>query len=368
MTTISPTQSPISVETTPLYSSITPFSYLLFLASSLLLFLGYLILPRGIKAQYFGTSRKRYRRQQRRQASYSLQSPGGDRRGGIHNSNSSQRRGWNNNHNTNGIRKTEQSNDVLETLYAQSHSFSPQDQLISPVSEVTKSDILSSQASAIQDDVFNGLSDRRDVEQSPSVQLSLPEELKNKLKQPPGIKLIAHGTKCKPRPVWITLHCASIDQQQSPELKEYYNCLTWRAEINSATSKKKLGNLRNVELFDIVGIELGKRSTALRRPQTTTNVKENDCFSLLTKTGTLDLQVVGIDSSTAEEVRAAFITCLALSMIASKRVNNLPSSPSSAAPSLQSQLDRLKGGSSQTTDERTIYSGILSEAISTVSF
>jgi len=296
-----------------------------------------------------------------------LQSPDGSRR--IHNGNSSQR-GWNNNHNTNGTRKTQQqSNDVLETLYAQSHSFSPQDQLISPVSEVTKSDILSSQASAMHDDVFSGLSDRRDVEQPPTIQLSLPEELKEKLKQPPGIKLIAHGTKCKPRPVWITLHCASIDQQQSPELKEYYNCLTWRAEIksNSATSKKKLGNLRNVELNDIIGIELGKRSTALRRPQTTNNVKENDCFSLLTKTGTLDLQVVGIDSSTAEEVRAAFITCLALSMIASKRVNNLPSSPS-AAPSLQSQLDRLKGGSSQTTDERTIYSGILSEAITTVSF
>jgi len=297
-----------------------------------------------------------------------LQSPDGSRR--IHNGNSSQR-GWNNNHNTNGTRKTQQqSNDVLETLYAQSHSFSPQDQLISPVSEVTKSDILSSQASAMHDDVFSGLSDRRDVEQPPTIQLSLPEELKEKLKQPPGIKLIAHGTKCKPRPVWITLHCASIDQQQSPELKEYYNCLTWRAEIksNSATSKKKLGNLRNVELNDIIGIELGKRSTALRRPQTTNNVKENDCFSLLTKTGTLDLQVVGIDNSTAEEVRAAFITCLALSMIASKKVNNLPSSPSSAAPSLQSQLDRLKGGSSQTTDERTIYSGILSEAISTVSF
>ena len=291
-----------------------------------------------------------------------MQSPGGI--------NSRQRGGWNNNHITNGTRKTQQqSNDVLETLYAQSHSFSPQDQLISPVSEVTKSDILSSQASAMQDDVFSGLSDRRDVEQ-PSIQLSLPEELKERLKQPPGIKLIAHGTKCKPRPVWITLHCASIDQQQSPELKEYYNCLTWRAEIksNSATSKKKLGNLRKVELHNILGIELGKRSTALRRPQTTNSVKENDCFSLLTKTGTLDLQVVGIDSLTAEEVRAAFITCLALSMIASKRVNNLPSSPSSAAPSLQSQLDRLKGGSSQTTDERTIYSGILSEAISTVSF
>ena len=324
-------------------------------------------MPRGIKAHYFGTSRKRYRRQQRRQASYSLQSPGGDRR--VGNGNSRQRGGWNNN--TNGIRKSQQqSNDVLETLYAQSHSFSPQDQLISPVSEVTKSDILSSQASAMQDDVFSGLSDRRDVEQPSSIQLTFPEELKNKLKQPPGIKLIAHGTKCKPRPVWITLHCANIDQQQSPELKEYYDCLTWRAEIksNSATSKKKLGNLRKVELHNILGIELGKRSTALRRPQTTNSVKENDCFSLLTKTGTLDLQVVGIDSSTAEEVRAAFITCLALSMIASKKVNNLPSSPSSAAPSLQFQLDRLKGGSSQTTDERTIYSGILSEAISTVSF
>ena len=331
---------------------------------------GYLILPRGIKAHYFGTSRKRYRRQQRRQASYSLQSPDGSRRGGINNGNSKQQGGWNNNHNTNGMKTQQQSNDVLETLYAQSHSFSPQDQLISPVSEVTKSDILSSQASAMQDDVFNGLSDKLDVEQQPSIQLSLPEGLKKRLKQPPGIKLIAHGTKCKPRPVWITLHCANIDHQQSPELKEYYDCLTWRAEIksNSATSKKKLGNLRKVELLDIIGIELGKRSTALRRPQTTNRVKENDCFSLLTKTGTLDLQVVGIDSSTAEEVRAAFITCLALSMIASKKVNNLPSSSSSAAPSLQSQLARLKGGSSQTTDERTIYSGILSEAISTVSF
>ena len=355
---------------TSLYASITPFNYLLFLAISLLLFLGYLILPRGLKAQYFGTGkRRRYRRQRI------------NRRGRLQQLSVTTKHPQ--------LHQALPSEDLLDSIYAYSHSYSPQEQLFTrttntttPISTVStprshvKSEIISSQASALHDDIiWSGVSDNRDRNEHDEKQspLSLPEEVKQTLRKPPGIKFIAHGTKCKPRPVWITLNNSSTTATTPTELSEYQNCLTWRAELKS--NKKKLGNLRKVTFDEVLGIELGKKSTALRRVQTANGVNENDCFSLLTKTGTLDLECVKLKSSSgkqssAEEVRAAFITCLALAMMSSKNLNhNHPTA--SGAPSLQSQLEGLRGTTSQQTsslDERTIFSSIMSEAISTVSF
>ena len=358
---------------TSLYASITPFNYLLFLAISLLLFLGYLILPRGLKAQYFGTGkRRRYRRQRINRRGRLQQLPITTKHPQLH--------------------QALPSEDLLDSIYAYSHSYSPQEQLFTrttntttPISTVStprshvKSEIISSQASALHDDIiWSGVSDsnrdrnEHDEKQSP---LSLPEEVKQTLRKPPGIKFIAHGTKCKPRPVWITLNNDKQSATTPTELSEYENCLTWRAELKS--NKKKLGNLRKVTFDEVLGIELGKKSTALRRVQTANGVNENDCFSLLTKTGTLDLECVKLRSgssgkqSSAEEVRAAFITCLALAMMSSKNLNHNEPTASGGTPSLQSQLEGLRGTTSQQTsslDERTIFSSIMSEAISTVSF
>lgn len=151
-------------------------------------------------------------------------------------------------------------------------------------------------------------------------------QLKQRLSRSPGIKMIAHGTKCNPRPVWITLHFdvnESTPQNHDASATtaiplEYQLCLTWRAEIKRPSksldsSSLKLGNLRRVAFHDILGIERGKRTTALRRIQTAKLVNENECFSLLTKSGTLDLQCSS-DFGDAAEVREGFIELLGIAM------------------------------------------------------
>jgi len=349
-----------------IFSSITPLNYLLFLTSSLLLFLGYLILPMGIRAQYCGAGRRRYRRE-------------GRRRKNLRQAKASPQQ------------KSLPPEDILGNIYAYSHSFSPQEQVNQlfggTPSSNPKSGIISSQASAL-DSVWSGVDESQGSEFSDSKmsneqqKLSLPQILKEMLKQPPGIKFVAHGTKCRPRPVWITLNCGLNSQPAPPE---YRNCLTWRAELKTSSSHNpslisspgpRMGNLRKVELHDIIGIEKGKRTTALRRVQTAKGVLENDCFSLLTKTGTLDLECTGLtvagSQSSPEQVRAAFITCLALAMSSKGlRLNGLQPLTSP----LQSQLDRLNNGSSALPpmaqwDEHTLFTSLLSETktISSMSF
>jgi hypothetical protein len=198
---------------------------------------------------------------------------------------------------------------------------------------------------------------------SPSISHStLSRAIGNMLHHPPGLKFVAHGTRCPPRPVWITLHrddgSASRAHHPQPPPSEYRNRLTWRAELKrhrdgtaaaaaavtggspsplspSSIPEGKLGNLRTVELHDVLGIELGKLTTALRRVQTAGSSRDVHCFSLLTRNGTLDLECVDLRESTtmmtpssssssratpsasAEEVRAAFVACLARVMSSS---------------------------------------------------
>ncbi|KAL7540591.1 hypothetical protein ACHAXR_010232 [Thalassiosira sp. AJA248-18] len=144
----------------------------------------------------------------------------------------------------------------------------------------------------------------------------------------------------------------------------------------------RLGNLRKVSLNEILGIELGKRTTALRRVQTAKAVNESECFSLLTKTGTLDLEckelVVAGSKSSAREVRAAFITSLALTMESKGlRLNGLQQHFVASPSSLQSKLQNLNDGTAmasptmgQLLDEQSLYSGLMSDTktISTISF
>ena len=142
---------------------------------------------------------------------------------------------------------------------------------------------------------------------------SIMTSLQRYLTQPPGIKMIAHGTKCNPRPVYITLHFTD-DLQYLP--LEYQNCLTWRAELRSkdnATTPLKLGNLRTVAFQNILGVHRGKVTTALRRVHTAGTVDSAMCFSLLTKSGTLDLQCCKIDDGifmSGQNVRDCFIDLL----------------------------------------------------------
>ena len=78
-----------------------------------------------------------------------------------------------------------------------------------------------------------------------------------------------------------------------------------------SNNKPCLGSIRKVSLTDIVGFELGQKTVALKRLST---VRESECFSILTNTGTLDLQCVSssdMGGALAEDVRETFLHYLA---------------------------------------------------------
>jgi hypothetical protein len=115
------------------------------------------------------------------------------------------------------------------------------------------------------------------------------------LKQHPGVRLYAHGTKCQPRKVWIRLDSAK-------------DALIWRTENTSVASPKtaqSLGQAHEIFLLDLLYVDIGKTTASLKAiPEE--NIPEDLCFSLLSKQGSLDL-----NAKTALE-RNALVSCLCL--------------------------------------------------------
>ncbi len=222
---------------------ITPLSYLLFLLSLLVIYLGFLILPRGFKAQYCLGSRRRYRRKRRRR---NTKVPSSSRK-----------------------------------------QFQDEEAPITTNTTAAPSRLLR----------FNTPTQPKRAHE----RYKLEERVRYSLTNPPGMRLIAHGIKVRPRPVWIQLHIGHHNQDAN-KTSEFQNCLTWRAELKTSSSPENtsslssntpsLGSIRKVTLDDIAGIELGQKTVALKRLSKEKSVREDECFSILTKTGTLDLQCV----------------------------------------------------------------------------
>lgn len=245
---------------------VTPFSYLLFLFSLLFIYLGFLILPRGVKAQYCLGSRRRYRRKRRRRS----------------------------------IPPRPQVQTDEETPRTKTSQFRDDENIDS------------------ESILWSGVNDTSPAEihtppSNVNVCSLLEERVRRRLAQPPGLSLIAHGIKVRPRPVWIQLHVGV------GATSEFHSCLTWRAEMKTSSqegtlpsnNKPCLGSIRKVSLTDIVGFELGQKTVALKRLST---VRESECFSILTNTGTLDLQCVSssdMGGALAEDVRETFLHYLA---------------------------------------------------------
>ncbi len=125
----------------------------------------------------------------------------------------------------------------------------------------------------------------------------------------PGIRLLAHGTQCEPRRIWIRLDVANEQ-------------LSWRTENGTASSNNKmnsndpdlvtLGQVHFIPLIQILFIDVGKTTAALQLLE-----KHDDlCFSILTDGGSLDLQA----SNKVE--RDAFVSCMCL--ILDTVYNHLP--------------------------------------------
>ena len=153
-----------------------------------------------------------------------------------------------------------------------------------------------------------------------NTKFSLEDQVRQKMTQPPGLRLIAHGIKVRPRPVWIQLHVEPNNSEEGDTV-EVHNCLSWRAELKSSSpdntssnnNTPSLGSIRKVSLSDIVGIELGQKTVALKRLTKQKSVRESECFSILTNTGTLDLQCVPSPEfarASAQDVREACLKIL----------------------------------------------------------
>jgi hypothetical protein len=112
----------------------------------------------------------------------------------------------------------------------------------------------------------------------------------------PGVLIVAHGSRGKPKTVRLQLTETAI---------------TWRTETRKKnasgqhTSEIKLGKLHSVTLTNIMYVDVGKQTTALRRVENA-SVPETLCFSLLTKEGSLDLE------ANSPRERDALISCFSL--------------------------------------------------------
>jgi hypothetical protein len=138
-----------------------------------------------------------------------------------------------------------------------------------------------------------------------------------------GVKIIAHGSKGKPKAVRLILT---------------ENAIEWRTE--STKKKNKVGKTHQVPLSHIMYVDVGKQTTALRRVENA-SIAENVCLSLLTRDGSLDLE-----ASSAQE-RDALVNCfsLVLDEVHAKNWRDVYRAPSSDLPSSFDEFDMGAGGS-----------------------
>eukprot|EP00978_Attheya_sp_CCMP212_P010201 scaffold24486_cov39-Attheya_sp.AAC.1 len=103
-----------------------------------------------------------------------------------------------------------------------------------------------------------------------------------------GVRLVAHGVQCQPKQVCLRLGPKS---------------LLWQAERVGGGK----GQVRTISLLDILHVDVGKQTTALRRNSGLVDqIQDDHCFSLLTKSGSLDLQ------ASSQTQRDSLVTCFTI--------------------------------------------------------
>lgn len=147
----------------------------------------------------------------------------------------------------------------------------------------------------------------------------------------PGVLIVAHGSRGKPKTVRLSLTEAAI---------------TWRTETRKPVRQQqqsqlshnmpppKMGKLHSVPLSHIMYVDVGKQTTALRRVENAA-VPESLCFSLLTKEGSLDLEAASFRE------RDALVSCfsLVLDEVHAQNWRDIYRGPSSDMPSSFDELD-----------------------------
>uniref|UniRef100_A0A7S2M440 Uncharacterized protein n=1 Tax=Skeletonema marinoi TaxID=267567 RepID=A0A7S2M440_9STRA len=269
----------------------------------LFLFVAYLLLPRGVRVQYFGAYPKRYAWSARSRG----RRTGGNKRGGMSVSS------------VGGEGSIYGSSSVAGGSVIQNNQLQQQQQqqqrqgmMSNNNNQNTPSGTAStiSASAAASDDI---------------VVSAAMQQLRD-----PGVLIVAHGSRGKPKTVRLMLTETTI---------------TWRTEMrrkspsNPNSKELKLGKLHSVLLSHIMYVDIGKQTTALRRVENA-SVSEALCFSLLTKEGSLDLE------ANSPRERDALVQCfsLVLDEVHAQNWRDIYRGPSSDMPSSFDDGDGGMGG------------------------
>ena len=280
---------------------INPLHFSAILFALLFLFVLYLLLPRGVRVQYFGSYPKRYAWSARSRSGRRKRSGLGGGGDGSYTGGSS-----------------------IGSVRTPAYHHGQQQQMggggiQTPSTSQNNNNMMSGSSMNSQNN------NNEDIVVSAAMQ-----QLRD-----PGVLIVAHGSRGKPKTVRLVLTETAI---------------TWRTEMrkknsggvgNQGTKELKLGKLHQVPLSHIMYVDIGKQTTALRRVENA-SVSEALCFSLLTKEGSLDLE------ANSPRERDALVQCfsLVLDEVHAQNWRDIYRGPSSDMPSSfdEGDANQMLGG------------------------
>jgi hypothetical protein len=150
----------------------------------------------------------------------------------------------------------------------------------------------------------------------------------------PGVLIVAHGSRGKPKTVRLSLTETAITWRTESRKASASNTAGGGGRVVPPSALPKLGKLHAVPLSHIMYVDVGKQTTALRRVENAP-VPETLCFSLLTKEGSLDLEAA------SPRERDALVACfsLVLDEVHAQNWRDIYRGPSSDLPSSFDELD-----------------------------
>jgi len=270
----------------------------------LFIFVAYLLLPRGVRVQYFGAYPKRYAWSARSRG----RRTGGNKRGGMSVSS------------VGGEGSIYGSSSVAGGSVIQNNQLQLQQQQQQQRQGMMSNNNNQNTPSGTASTISASAAASDDIVVSAAMQ-----QLRD-----PGVLIVAHGSRGKPKTVRLMLTETTI---------------TWRTEMrrkspsNPNSKELKLGKLHSVLLSHIMYVDIGKQTTALRRVENA-SVSEALCFSLLTKEGSLDLE------ANSPRERDALVQCfsLVLDEVHAQNWRDIYRGPSSDMPSSFDDGDGGMGG------------------------
>lgn len=124
-----------------------------------------------------------------------------------------------------------------------------------------------------------------------------------------GIRLVAHGVHCDPKRVWVQLDL----NEENDGVGGGSPSVTWQTEFPRRVPNQSgqvsivlmRGSLHRIALTNVLYIDVGKKTNALLKLDPS-KIPDSTCFSLLTQNGSLDLQ------ANSKLERDALVSCFSI--------------------------------------------------------